>query len=390
MPPAPSSVNAASEADEQRRVLGGRHVLEDPPEPLAVREVAALEVEGQRVADDRIVAVAQRRRRADREPRERDERERSSEGERARHARKPMPGGSVSCPDREPLRRSRRRRAAAGEPAVPALRRRARVRRRDGARRPRRGDHGVQRHQSARRLHGAPEHGRRVLLRDLGLPALPPVPRGALRRPAGAAHPRLRAPARAAHRPRLLARADGARRDGRAVRRLQPRLVDLLRAPAEQQPGDGAVRHRGGVVAVHRGRLLRRPAAVGAADGARPARALVAVDGARRGRRPGRGLARLVRGAHVGVVGKYGHQSDVDISLLGNADWFAYGMGLALASVALAGARARLAHRARRERPRLGALGARRVPVVARRHAARDGPRAAAGLRRHRAGSRST
>jgi peptidoglycan/LPS O-acetylase OafA/YrhL len=33
----------------------------------------------------------------------------------------------------------------------------------------------------------------------------------------------------------------------------------------------------------------------------------------------------------------YGHQTDVDISLLGNADWFAYGMGLALASVALAG-----------------------------------------------------
>ena len=42
-------------------------------------------------------------------------------------------------------------------------------------------------------------------------------------------------------------------------------------------------------------------------------------------------------GARSLAWGTYGHQSDVDISLLGNADWFAYGMGLALASVALAG-----------------------------------------------------
>ncbi len=42
-------------------------------------------------------------------------------------------------------------------------------------------------------------------------------------------------------------------------------------------------------------------------------------------------------GARSLAWAKYGHQSDVDISLLGNADWFAYGMGLALASVALAG-----------------------------------------------------
>jgi peptidoglycan/LPS O-acetylase OafA/YrhL len=42
-------------------------------------------------------------------------------------------------------------------------------------------------------------------------------------------------------------------------------------------------------------------------------------------------------GARTLAWSNYGHQSDVDISLLGNADWFAYGMGLALASVALAG-----------------------------------------------------
>ncbi len=42
-------------------------------------------------------------------------------------------------------------------------------------------------------------------------------------------------------------------------------------------------------------------------------------------------------GARTWAYAAYGHQSDVDISLLGNADWFAYGMGLALASVALAG-----------------------------------------------------
>ena len=44
------------QADEERRVLGRRDVLEDAPEALAVGEVAALEVEGQRVADDRVVA----------------------------------------------------------------------------------------------------------------------------------------------------------------------------------------------------------------------------------------------------------------------------------------------------------------------------------------------
>jgi peptidoglycan/LPS O-acetylase OafA/YrhL len=42
-------------------------------------------------------------------------------------------------------------------------------------------------------------------------------------------------------------------------------------------------------------------------------------------------------GARTLAWSNYGHQSDVDISLLGNADWFAYGMGLALASVALQG-----------------------------------------------------
>jgi peptidoglycan/LPS O-acetylase OafA/YrhL len=42
-------------------------------------------------------------------------------------------------------------------------------------------------------------------------------------------------------------------------------------------------------------------------------------------------------GARTWAFAAYGRQSDVDISLLGNADWFAYGMVLALASVMLAG-----------------------------------------------------
>jgi peptidoglycan/LPS O-acetylase OafA/YrhL len=42
-------------------------------------------------------------------------------------------------------------------------------------------------------------------------------------------------------------------------------------------------------------------------------------------------------GARTWAFAAHGKQSDVDISLLGNADWFAYGMGLALASVYLAG-----------------------------------------------------
>jgi peptidoglycan/LPS O-acetylase OafA/YrhL len=42
-------------------------------------------------------------------------------------------------------------------------------------------------------------------------------------------------------------------------------------------------------------------------------------------------------GARTWAFAHYGKQSDVDISLVGNADWFAYGMGLALASVYLAG-----------------------------------------------------
>jgi peptidoglycan/LPS O-acetylase OafA/YrhL len=42
-------------------------------------------------------------------------------------------------------------------------------------------------------------------------------------------------------------------------------------------------------------------------------------------------------GVRTWAFAKYDRQTDVDISLLGNADWFAYGMALALASVALAG-----------------------------------------------------
>jgi peptidoglycan/LPS O-acetylase OafA/YrhL len=48
-------------------------------------------------------------------------------------------------------------------------------------------------------------------------------------------------------------------------------------------------------------------------------------------------ISLLSIGARTWAFAAYGNQSQVDISLLGNADWFAYGMGLALASVALAG-----------------------------------------------------
>ena len=64
----------------------------------------------------------------------------------------------------------------------------------------------------------------------------------------------------------------------------------------------------------------------------RPARAMVRIE-----------LAALLAvslmsiGARTWYYAKYGTETRVDISLLGNADWFAYGMGLALASVVLAG-----------------------------------------------------
>ena len=69
---------------------------------------------------------------------------------------------------------------------------------------------------------------------------------------------------------------------------------------------------------------------------ARAARAPGAHDGAHRGRRAAGDLARLDRWRTIAFA-VHGTQSRVDILLLGNADWFAYGMGLALATVALAG-----------------------------------------------------
>ena len=67
----------------------------------------------------------------------------------------------------------------------------------------------------------------------------------------------------------------------------------------------------------------------------------------------------------------HGTQSRRRHPLLGNADWFAYGMGLALATVVLAGSRARVARRAGDLRPRVAAVGARGLPVVAGRDPAR-------------------
>ena len=77
-----------------------------------------------------------------------------------------------------------------------------------------------------------------------------------------------------------------------------------------------------------------------------------------------------------------GRQTAIDVTLVGNADWFAYGMGLALASVGAAGPRARVAGRARHQRPRVAAVGAGGIPLVAGRDPARDVADAAADLQR--------
>ena len=61
-------------------------------------QVPALEVEGQGVADDRVVAVVERRGGADREGGQRHDREPSAEADCGRHARKPTAASSVSCP----------------------------------------------------------------------------------------------------------------------------------------------------------------------------------------------------------------------------------------------------------------------------------------------------
>jgi peptidoglycan/LPS O-acetylase OafA/YrhL len=64
----------------------------------------------------------------------------------------------------------------------------------------------------------------------------------------------------------------------------------------------------------------------------RPARTMVRIE-----------LAALLAVSLVSLVARTwsyaatGHQTTIDVTLIGNADWFAYGMGLALASVALAG-----------------------------------------------------
>ena len=106
----------------------------------------------------------------------------------------------------------------------------------------RRGVSTLQHRQRARRVHRAAEHRRDAVLPAVGLPAVPPVRRGAARGPAAGPRPRLHAPARAADRPGVLGRADragdlaGARRVlGRAVVALVHVHPDLLRARASLQ-----------------------------------------------------------------------------------------------------------------------------------------------------------
>ena len=86
----------------------------------------------------------------------------------------------------------------------------------------------------------------------------------------------------------------------------------------------------------------------------------------------------------------HGTQSRVDILLLGNADWFAYGMGLALATVGLAG-RERESRVVRVDlRPRVAAVGAGGLPVVAGRDPARHEPHLPPALQRRPHGWPST
>ena len=191
--------------------------------------------------------------------------------------------------------------------------------------------------QPARRLHGAAEHGRRVLLRDLRLPALPAVPGGALRR-AGPA-PRIRDYAR------------------RRVLRIVPAYWVALTVLAATVglcgvfTGDWWIYYG----LLQNNRLSTTLCGIGAAWSlaieasfyvALPFWALLMAR-VQRGR-PARTMVRIEVAALIAVslvsigwrtmaFAVHGTQSRVDILLLGNVDWFAYGMGLALASVALAG-----------------------------------------------------
>src|SRR4051812_30553494 len=74
------------------------------------------------------------------------------------------------------------------------------------------------------------------LLRPLGVPAVPPVPGRRPRWPEADRAARLRPPAGAAHRARLLARADGHRALAEPRQGLLARLVALLRLPTGLQP----------------------------------------------------------------------------------------------------------------------------------------------------------
>ena len=323
------------------------HVLEDAPEALAVGEVAALEVEGQRVADDRVVAVIDRRRGADRQRGERHDREPSAEADCGRHARKPTSASSVSCPHREQPRRSRRRRAAPRQPALPALRRHARDRGRRRSSSPTSAAiTSFSAAQSARGLHGAAEHGRRAS--SSSSRASCSTARSSPRASPGRPPPRVRDYAR------------------RRVLRIVPAYWVALTVLAatvglcgvftgdwwvyygflQNRAVHDAVRDRRGVVAGHRGVVLRRAAAVGVAHGAPAARAAARARWCA-SRSPRCWRSRSPRSAWRTWPSRSTGPRAARHHAAGNVDWFAYGM-VPRARLGGAGrARARVARRAR-------------------------------------------
>ena len=193
-------------------------------------------------------------------------------------------------------RRGTEPRPAAREPPVPADRLDAGDRRAQRVRRP-------HRHRGVRGL-GSPGpvpvggrlrvRGRRDLLPDLRVPALPAVPHGS---PPWRLVPDrlLRQAPGAADRAGVLGRADDLHRGGIRQRRHHLQLVDLLPVRADLQPGQHRARDRRRVDAVHRGDVLRRAAGVRPALRAAGAQARLAAPGRGADRAAGRRLARVPR-----------------------------------------------------------------------------------------------
>ena len=225
---------------------------------------------------------------------------------------------------------------------------------------------------AGRRRRRARQPGADPLLRHLGLPALPAVRRRAGGGPAGAPHRPLPAPARPAHRARLLAGADRAGDLPRGRRGLQRRLVALLPVPAALLQRHRRRRHPGRVDAVRRGVLLSRRCRCGRSacgDCAASSGALALV---------------ALFGVAVQVAAARNVVSDLlATNLLGQCTWLALGMALAVAQRRRRARRGRLAARAHRRRAPGPVLAGRRCGVRRAHGAAATGRPV-----RHRPGAR--